>query len=408
MGPSGNDTPGGHLTRTLPARLNGCNRVGQGWIGAGTAAGSRRLRAAHLLLALLSAAAASPGRASPPPAPGFALVLATVQGGETLFWQRLPEDPVPFDLARVRHEPDFLPRAALSPDGRWLAYTWLPEGSRDAGRAGRLGLLDLTSGAKAQLAANVDLRASPLWSSGSNAVLFRRTYWSEDAATRVELRALAIGEPGEGRLVVVEEAHTLVPLLWSPDGTLLYGRWGAGVDLRRIEPGAPAPLTVARLSDGPAHNLSLSPDEQTAAYTRPLGRGSPGQHGLFLVSLNTGAVRHVWSEASDHMNPVWRPDAQSVTIATRTPAGALASLRSDNDLLEAQPSTVDVWPQGRLEVPLRWSPDGRWLVIRSLQGADSLALTEEELVLIDAASGARQPIRGPGYTAFVGWRASAQ
>lgn len=408
MGPSLNDVPGGHLTRPLPARLNGCDRVGQGRIGRRTAGWSRRLRAAQLLLALLSAAAASPGRASPPPAPGSALVLASIQDGETVFWQRLPEDPIPVELGRVRHEPDFLPRAALSPDGRWLAYTWLPEGSRDAGPAGRLGLLDLTSRGNAQLAANVDLRAAPLWSSSSNAVLFRRTHWSEDAATRVELRALEIGAPGEARLVVVEEANTLVPLLWSPDGTLLYGRWGAGVDLRRIEPGTPAPLTVARLSDGPAHNLSLSPDEQTAAYTRPLSRGLAGQHGLFVVSVKTGAVRHVWSEASDHMNPVWRPDAQSVTIATRTPAGALASLRSDNDLLEAQPSTVQVWQQGRLEVPLRWSPDGRWLVIRSLQGVDSFALTGEELVLIDAASGARQPIRGPGYTAFVGWRASAQ
>ena len=382
--------------------------MGQGWTRTRLTAGTHRQRAAHLLLALLAAGAASPARPTTPPTPGFVAVLATIQGGETLFWQRLPEDPAPRELARIQHEPGFLPRAAVSPDGRRLAYTWLPEGSRDNGPSARLDLLDLTSGAGAQLAAEVDLRGAPLWSRDSSAVLFRRTYRRDDAASRVEFHARVIDRPGGTQAVLVEEANTLVPLLWSPEGGLLYGRWGTGVDLRRSEPGAAAPRTLARLSTGPAHNLSLSPDGRSVAYTRPLGPSEPGQHGLFLVSLATGTVSQRWSEASDSLNPVWQPDVQALTIATRSPPGALVNVPRADDLFGGPPQTVQAWQPGRLEVPVAWSPDGRWLFIRSLQGTRSSALTGEELVLVNAASGVREAIRHAGYTTFIGWRALAE
>jgi len=382
--------------------------VGQGSTQTRSAAGTHRRRAAHLLLALLAAGAASPARPTTPPTPRFVPVLATIQGGDTLFWQRLPENPAPRELARLRHEPGFLPRAAVSPDGRRLAYTWLPEGSRDDGPSARLDLLDLTSGAGAQFAAEVDLRAVPLWSTDGSAVLFRRTYRREDTPSRVELHASVIGHPGGTQAVLVEKANTLVPLLWSADGAVLYGRWGTGVDLRRAEPGAAAPYTVAHLSDGPAHNLNLSPDGQTVAFTRPLGPGAPGQHGLFLVSIATGAVAQRWTEANDSLNPVWQPGVQALTFATRGPFGALASLPQAAGLFSGPPQTIHARQDGRLEVPLAWSPDGRWLMVRSLQGANAYSITGEELVLVEAASGSREAINRPGYTAFIGWRAWAE
>ena len=374
----------------------------------GSAAGMQhRLRAARLLLALLAAGAASSGAAAVPAAPSFALVLATTQGGETRLWQRLPEDPALLELGLIRHQSDFLPRVALSPDGHRLAYTRLITGSQpETDPAVQLGLFDLTSGTDVRLAPEVDLRSTPLWSTDGSSILFRQTYQHVDMASRVELHALEIGSSGATRLIVAEEASTLVPLLWSADGTLLYGRWGNGVDLQRIEPGGSAPRTLARLSDGPAHNLSLSPDGRTAAYTRPLARAASAQHSVFLVSIATGAVRQRWTEVNDHLNPVWRPDAQSITIATRGPSGALANLRQD-DLVGGPPQTVQAGPPGRLEVPLAWSPDGRWLIIRSLQGTNSYDLTDEELVLVDSARGAREAIRRPGHTTFIGWRSLA-
>ena len=75
-------------------------------------------------------------------------------------------------------------------------------------------------------------------------------------------------------------------------------------------------------------------------------------------------------EGVDHFNPVWRDD-DTVTVG-RTPAEGEAAAPALLVSLEGGTlETVEPGPEQGFDVPVAWSPDGRYLVVRSFEGSSA-------------------------------------
>jgi hypothetical protein len=107
--------------------------------------------------------------------------------------------------------------------------------------------------------------------------------------------------------------------------------------------------------------------------------------------------------ANDHYNPVWQPFVNAITLSTEpadpTGKGRLLNLAT---IAKTPLSTIPA-PSGGFDVPLAWSPDGRYLAVRSLQGEPPNQITAEKIVVISPANGGRYELQTSGPAQFIGW-----
>jgi hypothetical protein len=105
-------------------------------------------------------------------------------------------------------------------------------------------------------------------------------------------------------------------------------------------------------------------------------------------------------EPNEHFAPVWTPDSGALTLGReaypqeRAAAVTVAVDGSASRALAAPPSGFDV--------PLGWSPDGRWLAARSFDGTTAQAPGSESMVVI-SESGRRHAVSGDAELIFLGW-----
>jgi hypothetical protein len=103
----------------------------------------------------------------------------------------------------------------------------------------------------------------------------------------------------------------------------------------------------------------------------------------------------------DHFNPVWRDDA-TITLG-RTPAeGEAAAAALLVPLDGGGTSEVAPGPEQGFDVPVAWSPDGRFLVVRSFEGSSATEPGREQLTVIEEGSG-REAVGEQGSLEFIGW-----
>ncbi len=347
-------------------------------------------------LALLTLAAwgawrllgSSPLAASPSQEPWF--IYSELEGSATTLWaarpQRLGEKRL---LARLSHKAGYGIAPRLSGDGQRLAYTLLPPEAGDDGPTAQLWLLGLASGERRLLQEGVDLRSPPLWSPQGQRLLFRRS-----PVDRTELWLVDLETNTSGRLVQDDTAWGLYPFAWAPEGVYYARIAGQGTELMLAAINGEA-RPIAHLSDGIARDFALSPDAARIVHT---AQGRDKSYSLAVLDLATGDIALMARGSNDHYGPIWHPQREAITYSPEAPQG-LATLG-----LAAQDfSTVMASREGGFELPLAWSPDGRYLAVRSFQGASSRSISAERLAILSPETGARYIVEAKGYAQWVGW-----
>jgi len=326
-------------------------------------------------------------------AAGLRFVFAERSGSLTTIWSARPDEPADRRmLARLNHDPDWGIRAALSPDGRRLAYTAMLPGARDPDRDAALMLLDLTQRQSRRLATGVDLRTTPLWS-GPDAVIAQRASDEGRAAlVRIALdgaaRTLATAAPG----------HRLYPAGADSHGRAVYvvDLAADGAVLRRID--GEGERDVARLAGGPARGFALSPDGTSLAFLRLETGIEDRRYRAYAVDLAAGTMRPLRPDAAriEDTGVVWDGQGGLLVTAIGEAGGA--------GLLLRDPAAGDRSTAAGFDAVVAAAPDGSWLVVRAFAGSDSRDSGSETLQLLAAAGGRRVPVIADGGVTAIGWR----
>jgi Tol biopolymer transport system component len=337
-------------------------------------------------------------------------------GSDTL-WAANPADPTDrVLLGTAPHAPGFSVFPSLSPDGAHVAYTALPAGSSDSlsGSTAQLWLLDVASGATRLLAGGIDLRSAPVWSPASDAVVVRRNTGSEGGASGELLR---IDLSGSAETVAAQAAG-LYPIDFSPDGGALYYATlsASGTDLMRATVSAAgaagAPQPVAHLSDGIARNWRLSPDGKQLAYLAAAPAGAPTAYVVQVLDLATAAVQTPLGDAAGaQFNPIWDRN-ETITVgrvsdseraALRFSVDGSARLTTSGSRAAGAPLPA---PATGFDLPLSWSPNGAYLIVRTFEGASPADPGPSHVVAVDAA-GQRRPLSPQSDVEIAGWLEAA-
>ncbi|MCH6555628.1 MAG: PD40 domain-containing protein [Chloroflexi bacterium] len=338
---------------------------------------------------------------------------------EDLIWSIDPADPSDrVQLAAVPHGAGWGIKPALSPDGKKIAYNAMPDDGLLPGTDAEARILDLESGETSVVAEGVDLRTVPRWSPDGGLLFLRRNVGEDVTVILVDLREPEDEEESEEekpppiRTVLRQhesDVQTYTPLGFDPDEATLYftqlqGGTELGSFLGRYAPatgeavatataiveatatasaGTPAPTpsppptppalpgdVFLFLSDQIARDLALSPDASRVAFlVQSLAEG----RFVFRVHIADIKAKQVAPldmveglAAGDQLSPIWHPDGDKVSFG-QLPSGADPGRVAIVSLDGGEPIFLPPPEQG-FDQPLSWSPDGKFLAVRSSSG----------------------------------------
>lgn len=354
--------------------------------------------------------ATTPPPAPTEPGPAFTSPLRLVysQFGlseDTIQVVNLTAIDQPQALAQIPHARGWGIAASLSPDGQHLAYTVLAAGARNPSTQAELWLLDVASGEGRLLAQGLDLLPAPLWSPDGSSLLARRHYQGEEGRQGVELLAVATATGEATSLLKVEDILDLFPIAFSPDGaSLYYAQIGsAGTHFGRLSLADGSAALFLQASPSLARDWRLSPDGSRIVFLAPTKAGDKVYMHPYVVDLTEAEpqARPLAAFAGqDHFSPIWNPDSRTITLGTSATAitvGAVAMVPSAGGHPQVGPV-----PSEGFDVPIAWSPDGRFLVVRSFQGPTPHNAGRSRMVVI-APDGSRWPLGQGQDVKFIGW-----
>jgi hypothetical protein len=307
---------------------------------------------------------------------GSAVVYGEFGDSADTIWAANPSDPsARIALGTAPHAAGYSVFPSLSPDGKYVAYTAATSGTQ----AG-LWLLDIGAGSSRQLASGIDLRSTPVWSNASDAVVVQRSSADESTPSAELLRV----DLTDGVTTIASAAGGLYPIEFAPDGALYYASLStSGTDLNVAVAGGSK--TVAHLSDGFARDWDLSPDGKRLAYLAPR---SAGGFAANVLDTATGESGGVASSSGPEFSPIWAPDG---TLTVGRPGQLVVG---EGAAAGSQGSGFDI--------PLSWSSDGAYLIVRHFEGASSADPGPSWLWSIDA-SGQRRKLSNISDVAIAGW-----
>jgi hypothetical protein len=304
-------------------------------------------------------------------------------------------------VAQIEHAPEWGISASLSPDGSLVAYLALRGDNPDPGRGAEAWVLDVVSGQK---------RTRPVWSAESDAIVVARNGPQADTGGEVSLVEVDVTDGSENVLWTEPNVLGLYPIGYSAapavGGALVYARITvSGTDFGWV--GAETPPGHA--SNESARDYHLSPDGTRVAFLARQRTDGRIAMRTFVTQLGAPDALPVSvsgvPEAVDHFNPVWRGD--DVLTVGRTPGEGEASTAAvmvsleDGALEDVKPG-----PEQGFDVPVAWSPDGRYLVVRSFEGSSAAQPGRERLTVIEEGSG-RTAVGEQGSLEFIGWLSGA-
>lgn len=207
--------------------------------------------------------------------------------------------------------------AAVSPDGRWLAFVSARDGDDE------IFVLDLASDASSpvQLTHNGAPDLRPTWSPDSTMIAY--VGWSPIGQGAKELPRVrfmsrsggairVLSDPGSGR-------HSTPA--WSPDGSRVAVAVGSDTDADLAVFDVETGQVLARLTDGPAKEVNWqpdwSPDGTRIVFTRRqfLGGGRE-DHDLFVINADgTGRRALLEGAETDAEQPDWHPDGRAIAFS---------------------------------------------------------------------------------------------
>ena len=291
---------------------------------------------------------------------------------------------------------------AFSVAGSRAAYTVLPAGSRPLRDSpAELWLLDLESGEQRRLAGDADLLVQPVFDATGEALVYRSTR----ADGSQEIVRVDLGTNIRRPAYTYRGEFGAFPAGVTPDGEVIVAALSTkGTDLLAVREGG-SPRLVAHASDQIARDWRLSPDGTEVSYLAPELLGERWVHRLHVVSVEDGASRLGDATAAaraEQFGPVWMPGGDAVTVgyeaypASSAPASTVSLADGSEQPLAA--------PAAGFDVPLGWSPDGRYLAARSFEGATSYEPGRETMVVI-SADGERWSLSATTEVIFMGWTA---
>ncbi|MCH7576999.1 MAG: PD40 domain-containing protein [Chloroflexi bacterium] len=334
---------------------------------------------------------------------------------EDLIWSIDPSDPSDrVQLAAVPHAAGSGITPALAPDGKKIAYNAMPAGGLSSATDAETRILDLESGETVVVAEGVDLRTVPRWSPDGGLLFLRRNLGEDVTVILVDLREPQDdGEkPPPIRTVLRQhesDVQAYTPLGFDPDEATLYftqlqGGTELGSFLGRYAPatgeavatataiaeatatasaGTPAPTpsppptppalpgdVFLFLSDQIARDLALSPDASRVAF---LVQGLLEGGFVFRVHIADIGAKQVSPleivdglAAGDQLSPIWHPDGDKVSFG-QLPSGADPGRVAIVSLAGGEVTFLPPPDQG-FDKPLSWSPDGKFLAVKSSSG----------------------------------------
>lgn len=301
-------------------------------------------------------------------------------------------------LARLEHAPNWAPRLSVAPDGSRVAYTLLPTQARLPDSEAELWVLSMRGGSARRLMGGVDLRGTPIWSPDGARLVTVRTVQDTGRVSSMVVEEVEVQGTGRRPLARANGAERLLPVGYAPDARTFYlVRFTRDATvIEAIETGSGANRAVARLAPGAVRDVRLAPDG--ARLLLLALEGTPGRYRARVIDLRTGTVHDALDGAAreEDVGVAWRPGgAGSATVGSVTPAGGRVVL------LDPTARTVTEREAG-FDVPVAWSPDGRWLAVRAFSGADTDHPGPEQPALVDI-EGRRRLIGGEGPIEFIGW-----
>ncbi len=216
-------------------------------------------------------------------------------------------------------------------------------------------VLDLRSGREKPLLQN----AAQAWYLPNGQLLYVRRDGVALAAP-FDLRRLEI--TGEAVPVLegvqVNPAFGFALLAWSRSGSLVYVRGAAGstdnVTVRVSRAGAVIPVDTAW--HGELNSLAVSPDGRRLA----VGIGSGTSVNIWVKQLDRGPATRLTFGNRDR-RPAWSPDGRQVAFIRDTANTSVVYAHpADGSGPDRRLARLD-----RMVQEVVWSPDGRWLVLRT-------------------------------------------
>ena len=352
-----------------------------------------------------------------PPASGPARIVINEFGIEAdTLWVAPADKPSRRQVvAVVPHAANYGIYATLSPDGRYIAYTALSPGLRDASNnsPAEVWLMGADGSYPRLVASDADLLIAPVWAPDSASLVFRRSQSRENAAGTFELVRVSLADSGRGAgpvesTLVTAEAG-LFPVGFSPDGERLYYTQvsAAGTELSQVAAGGGVPSLLAHLGDDFTRDWHLSPDGTRLAFLAPEQSQAGTVLRAMVMQLNGAFQPRPALPAADRpaqdFNPIWHPGDGDLTVGRLTLGDVKApALRVDASQVEPLEA-----PSQGFDVPVAWSPDGSTLALRSFQGDLESELGPWHLVLLDA-EGQRREVKAENEISFVGWTAGGK
>ena len=328
------------------------------------------------------------------PAPTRAAYIEFGPVSDTL-WLAPPDNPSGRKKTFVaQHATSYGIVAALSPDGQSLAYGSLapdtttpsPDSPAD------LYLASLKKGQPRRLNQGIDLLVRPLWTPDSRSVIVRRT----DAKEQATFRLLAIDVSSGQERPLVSSSAALFPAGFSPgDGAFYFVEVMPGAsELRMLAPDGSTIKSAGHLSDDLTRDWTLSPDGARLAFLALSVAGERVTSRAMVLDLASGRVMPAAEPEGDQFGPAWSPRGALSIGEVAADAATPAPARTNG-----QPTLPG--PEMGFDVPAGWSPDGRYLAVRTFQG-NSAATPGSSALAVVGPNGFRTTLASQEVT-FLGW-----
>ena len=329
----------------------------------------------------------------------FDLVYREFGARRDMIWQiDLNDISKRVQIASVDHATECASLPVISPDGNSVAYTALTRGNclpTDLAEA----FVEQIGGSPRLLANEIILTASPVWSLDSAYI-----YLVQAGGDGV-FSVVRVGLPdGEVEVLLTINALSLTPIGFDDGGAILTyvqveqdGSTSVGY-YDTVDGGLP---TVVQVSNTIGRDFALSQNGDSLAFV------SDGQ--AFVIGRTDQVARALDSApqlppnlfvGTTQLQPAWHPDG-SISVG-QLPAGDDPSSIIRIKLDGTYSSVLDA-PEIGFDVPISWSPDGSFLLVRSFSkpSATGHLLPVMELV---AENGQRLLISENQEASFVGWR----
>ncbi|GMU41057.1 MAG: hypothetical protein AMXMBFR23_19230 [Chloroflexota bacterium] len=301
-------------------------------------------------------------------------------------------------VATIEHATGWGINPAHGTAGHLVAYTVLPPGvpaERDT--PAELWVLDLATGEGTRLAQDADLLVAPLFEEDGRVLLYRRS-----TGTLQELVRVVIEERTRAMVHAEQTTFGIFPIGYDADGALLFARLStAGTDVLAVEAGG-EPALRFHASDHIARDWRISPDRRWLSYLAPEPALERIVHRARVVALDGGADAPLAapSASGEQYGPTWTPDGRALTVGQEAEAADAAAATTLS--VEGHDAAALAAPEQGFDVPVAWSPDGRYLAARTFDGVNSVDTGTERAVII-GTDGTRRPVDATTEVILIGW-----